>query len=229
MRSLHHFLIGKDNKGQSMTLVCLERPSAVGKSTTSKALVEQYAAYVVPEVNQLFKRPTPEPTYWYFERQVERWAIAQAKRKTHELVVLDGDPFQPLWYNWSFDFVDWQPLSVLRDFYRQQIIEQKLGFPDGYIVLSINEDKLQQRKESDSTRKRSAFAKHLQFINPQQRYFQAMNSQVPGLVHLIEATSVENNVKYIIEALPSFNQLPESPDSLILFDFLTEWLGRNKP
>ena len=49
MRSLHHFLIGKDNKGQSMTLVCLEGPGAVGKSTTSKALVEQYAAYVVPE------------------------------------------------------------------------------------------------------------------------------------------------------------------------------------
>ncbi|NEQ26530.1 MAG: hypothetical protein F6K28_47375, partial [Microcoleus sp. SIO2G3] len=66
-------------------------------------------------------------------------------------------------------------------------------------------------------------------IEPQQRYFQAMNTQIPGLVHLIEATSVENNVKHIIEALPSFTQLPESPDPLTLFDFLIKWLGRNKP
>jgi deoxyadenosine/deoxycytidine kinase len=53
-----------------MTLICLEGPSAVGKTTTSKALADHYAAYIIPEVNQLFERPTPEPTYWYFERQL---------------------------------------------------------------------------------------------------------------------------------------------------------------
>ena len=201
----------------------------MGKTTTSKALAEQYAAYIIPEVNQLFERPNPEPTHWYFERQVERWTIAQEKLKTHELVVLDGDPFQPLWYNWSFDFVGWQPLEILHDFYREQIAAQTLGFPDGYIVLSIDETELQQRKQNDSTRKRSGFAKHLQLIEPQQRYFQAMNNQAPSFVHLIEATSVEDNVKTIIEALPSFSKPPEHPYSITLFDGLIEWLRRNKP
>ncbi|HEY9650862.1 MAG TPA: AAA family ATPase, partial [Coleofasciculaceae cyanobacterium] len=96
-----------------MPLICLEGASAVGKTTTSKALAERYGAYIVPEVNQLFQPPTPEPIYWYFERQVERWTLAQSQLKNHDLVVLDGDPFQPLWYNWAFDFVDCQPLSVL--------------------------------------------------------------------------------------------------------------------
>jgi deoxyadenosine/deoxycytidine kinase len=211
-----------------MVLLCLEGPSAVGKSTTCKRLAEQYSAYIVPEVNELFERPTPEPTYWYLERQVERWAIAQSKLKTYEIVVFDGDVFQPLWYNWCFDFVNWQPLSALRDFYRQQIIEQGIGFPDGYILLCTNEADLHRRKENDITRKRSGFAKHLQIIEPQQRYFQAINNRFPGYVRLIETTSVEDNVKNIINALPSFSKLPEPPYSLPVFDSLIEWLNTNK-
>src|ERR687886_665281 len=143
-----------------MKLICLEEPSAVGKTTTSKALAEQYDAYIIPEVNRLFERPTPEPIYWYFQCQVERWMLAQEKLKTHELVVFDGDPFQPLWYNWSFNFMGWQPLSVLRDFYSQHIAAQTLGFPDGYILLRTNESELLQRKENDRTRTRSGFTKN---------------------------------------------------------------------
>ena len=212
-----------------MVLICLEGPSAVGKTTTCKALAERYNAYIVPEVNQLFERPAPEPTYWYLERQVERWMLAQEKLETHELVVLDGDTFQPLWYNWSFNFVDWQPLSVLRDFYRQHIVAQTLGFPDGYILLNTNESELLQRKENDPTRTRSGFTKNLLVIEPQQRYFQAMDRRIPGFVHLIEATNVEKNVKNIIQALPSLSKPPEYPYCLTFFDDLIEWLYRNTP
>jgi deoxyadenosine/deoxycytidine kinase len=210
-----------------MPLICLEGPSAVGKTTTCKALAEQYNAYIVPEVNQLFDRPTPEPTYWYFERQVERWVLAQEKLETHELVVFDGDPFQPLWYNWSFNFVDWQPLSVLRNFYRQHIVAQTLGFPDGYILLIANESQLLQRKENDPTRTRSGFTKNLLVIEPQKRYFQEMNSKIPGFVRLIESTNIEQNIKNIIQELPSFSKPPEHPYSLTFFDYLIEWLYKN--
>jgi hypothetical protein len=120
-------------------------------------------------------------------------------------------------------------LEVLRDFYRQHIVAQTLGFLDAYIVLTINEIELRQRKENDLTRKISGFAKNLQIIEPQQRYFQAMNNIAPGFVHLIQATSVEQNLKNIIKTLPSFSKLPEHRYSLTLFDFLIEWLYTNKP
>lgn len=210
-----------------MPLICLEGASAVGKTTTSKALAERYGAYIIPEVNQLFQRPTPEPTYWYFERQVERWAMAQSQLKNHELVIFDGDPFQPLWYNWAFDFVDCQPLSVLNDFYRQQIVAQTLGFPDGYMILYTSGTELHERKENDVSRKRSSFAKHLQLIEPQKRYFQAMNYQFPGFVHFIEATSIEHTIKMVIQALPSFQKPLKGSYSLTLFDYLIEWLSIN--
>src|SRR6478672_3931658 len=194
-----------------MPLICLEGASAVGKTTTCQALAEQLDAYRVPEVNLLFERPHPEPIFWYFERQVERWAIAQEKLKNHDLVIFDGDPFQPLWYNWAFNFVDWQPLDVLRGFYRQQLLEDKISFPDGYFLLTTQETQLRQQKENDLTRSRSAFEKHLQIIEPQQRYFQAMNQRVPGLVSWLEVTNVASNVTTIIKTLPTFSQLPKQP------------------
>jgi hypothetical protein len=212
-----------------MPLICLEGASAVGKTTTCQALAEQLGAYIVPEVNLLFERPQPEPIFWYFEQQVERWAIAQEKLKNHDLVIFDGDPFQPLWYNWAFNFVDWQPLDVLRGFYRQQLIEDKIGFPDGYFLLTTQETQLRQQKENDLTRSRSGFEKHLQIIEPQQRYFQAMNQRVPGLVSWLEVTNVASNLTTIISNLPTFSQLPKPPDWLTLFDSLIEWLSKNKP
>jgi hypothetical protein len=210
-------------------LICLEGPSAVGKTTTSQKLAEQYGAYIIPEVNQLFDRPTPEPALWYFERQVERWSIAQEKFKTYELVVFDGDPFQPLWYNWSFNFVGWQPLSVLRDFYRQQIITQRIGFPDQYILLCKNEIELRQQKENDLTRKRKSFEKHLQLIESQKHYFQALNTISPGIVYLIDTKSVEWNAQNIISHLSCITKPSEHQYSLSLFDALIEWLHRNQP
>ena len=212
-----------------MVLICLEGPSAVGKTTTSQALAEHYDAHIIPEVNKLFDRPTPEPPDWYLERQVERWNIAQEKLQTHELVVFDGDPFQPLWYNWCFNFEGWQPLSVLRDFYRPQTIAQNIGFPDRYIILCKNEVELRQQKEHDFTRKRKGFEKHLQLIEPQQRYFQALNTTVPGLAYLIEAKSVEQNIENIVSHSSRISQPIEHRYSLSLFDALIEWLHRNHP
>lgn len=90
--------------GFIVPVICLEGASGVGKSTTACELSKRYSAYTVPEVNVLFERPDPMPRYWYFERQAERWQIAQEKLVDHEIVILDGDVFQPLWYNWAYNF-----------------------------------------------------------------------------------------------------------------------------
>ena len=75
---------------------------------------------------------------WYFEKQVERWNIAVQKSEQYELVILDGDIYQPLSYNWCFHFgIFNQPLSLIENFYKEKMINRKLVF--GSIFLFIYE------------------------------------------------------------------------------------------
>src|SRR5579872_5692238 len=104
-----------------MPILCFEGPSAVGKTATGAAFAARNSAYVVQEVNKLFPRPSPEPEKWYFERQVERWRIAKQQLNNHEFVILDGDPFQPFWYNWCYPSGGWKSVEWLSSFYRPEI------------------------------------------------------------------------------------------------------------
>lgn len=111
-----------------MSLICLEGASAVGKTSTSNEIAKRTNASIIPEVNLLFERPKVESKTWYLERQIERWQIAQEKLKTYDTVVLDGDIFQPLSYNWCYDFnIYKQNLSFIAEFYQNEIKDNKLA------------------------------------------------------------------------------------------------------
>lgn len=208
-----------------MTIICLEGASAVGKSTTSHYLSKECNAYVVEEVNKLFKRPNPEPKTWYFDRQIERWSIAS--QNSSSLVIFDGDPFQPIWYNWCYNFEGWQPLDFLNDYYRSRIREGKIGFPAKYYILHTNEGELRDRRENDPIHKRRNFEKHIKFIEPQTRYFRYVSSLKPNLVSFIEAKSVSTNASRIIKGID--NKVVMSIEEQIeLFDHLIDWLKNNK-
>jgi predicted ATPase len=73
-------------------IISIEGAPGVGKSTIAAALA-RLGAFVVPEVNQLFAEPKPEPPDWYYDRQNARWEMAQLKAAQGRLAVLDGDPF----------------------------------------------------------------------------------------------------------------------------------------
>lgn len=206
-------------------IICLEGPSAVGKTTTCAALVEYNNAFVVPEVNALFERPAQAPADWYLERQVERWEIAQKHATNDRLVILDGDIFQPLWYNWSFGFAEYQPLSVLSAFYRPRIEAGLIGFPDHYVHLFVDVNALRLRKEADQTRSRRGFDSHLRLLQTQPRYFEMLSSLMPGKVHSVEAKSVETNLHHISEC--SAMPVPTVMTSLEIFDEIAEWLQTN--
>jgi deoxyadenosine/deoxycytidine kinase len=211
-----------------MTIIQIEGASAVGKTTTSSALALKYDGYHIPEVNTWWKRPEHEYPEWFFERQLDRFRIAQEKSRDHRFVVIDIDLFQPFWYNWAFGFTLFggQSLDFITDYYRNQLLARKIGFPDKYYLLNINEAELRRRKEGDTTRGRRGFEMHLTFIEPQRHYFEALNSFIPGLVSFIESVSVEDNVKQIVETMPSKPQ--EHTYSTELFDFMTSWLRENK-
>ena len=209
-----------------MPIVCFEGASAVGKTTTAAAL-KTYGAFVVPEVNQLFDRTEDEPDDWYFERQVQRWSIAREQSKFHSPVILDGDPFQPLWYNWAYDFVRRQDLNFMERFYQPRIRNKTIGFPDLYFILSADEAELRNRKAGDAGRKRRGFETHLKMIEPQRRYFQAMQTYSPQRVFFLEAHSIEANVEFVRERL-SETIRSNANESISLFDKMIQWLRENR-
>jgi deoxyadenosine/deoxycytidine kinase len=211
-----------------MPVICLEGASAVGKTTTAGALRENHGAFVVPEVNQLFQRPADEPAEWYFERQVERWQIALARSRIHELVVLDGDPFQPLWYNWAYDFRDRQDLYFMESFYEPRIQNKTAGFPDLYFILAASEAELRKRKASDEARQRRGFETHLKMIEPQRRYFQSMQDFSPHRVVFLNAVSVADSVEIIMQHVSAFSPSDEGA-SEVLFRDLIDFLRRHSP
>jgi len=87
-----------------MTIISIEGPSAVGKTSTSSEIALRYGAFHIPEIYSWWRPPNPEYREWWFERQADRWRIAQQEKLSRSLVVIDIDLFQPFWYNWSFDF-----------------------------------------------------------------------------------------------------------------------------
>lgn len=210
-----------------MPIICFEGASAVGKTTTADAFKERYGASVVPEVNLLFTRPADEPADWYFERQVERWALAREQSKFRHLVILDGDPFQPLWYNWAYDFVNWQDLNFMERFYKPRVRNKAIQFPDLYIIFSAREIELKKRKENDATRKRRGFETHLRMIEPQRRYFQAMHAFSPRRVLFLRAETIEANVEFIRRSVSALDRRGEN-ESDELFGKMIEWLRGNE-
>lgn len=80
-------------------IICFEGPSGIGKTTMCKLLSTDFN--IVPEVNLLFNRPKKAAKYWYHERQVERYELCYQSNRPS---ILDGDIFQPIWYNWVCNY-----------------------------------------------------------------------------------------------------------------------------
>lgn len=210
-----------------MCIICFEGPSAVGKTTTANALKADYGAFIVPEVNELFDKPRDAPADWYLERQVERWAIALEQNRSNRLVVLDGDPFQPLWYGWTYGYEGQQNLDFMEQFYQSRILDKTIAFPDLYIIFGTSEDELRKRRESDLSRQRRGFEKHLGMIEPQQRYFYTMSSYSPGRVCSLEAETIQTNIRFVQKSVFRMNNRAED-ESMGLCQNMIQWMKEHK-
>jgi hypothetical protein len=207
-----------------MPIICFEGPSAVGKSTAATAM-EAHGAHVVREANVLFPRPADEEPDWYFARQVDRCALTMDAAREHPLVILDGDPLQPLWYNWAYGYEGWQPLDFTEAFYRRRLQVGEIGIPDLYVIFQADEATLRERKAMDVGRRRGGFDAHLRFIEPQRRFFRAMQAISPGRLAFLDAGSVDATVAAIQRLIPGVRR---EADPLALFDRMIHWLRANR-
>ena len=180
-----------------MTIICIEGASAVGKSAVCRILEAEFGFTRIPEVNELYPRSSEESPVWYFERQIDRWKMAYDVSSMGGSAILDGDPFQPVWYNWIFPDIGLQPISEVIRFYHEKVSGGIIRFPDKYYLLTTSELELRRRKESDQIRSRRNFEIHLRLIKPQIAYFAAMNEGASGLVSVIESIDSREVAKLI--------------------------------
>lgn len=155
----------------------------------------------MPEVNELYRGAARSGTHWYYERQVDRYAMARTAAERGQSAVLDGDPLQPLWYNWIYP--EFGPLVDVVDFFSHAMRTGRIRFPDCYVVLGTSATALRTRKERDETRRRRNFERHLNLIEPQRRYFEALRSEGGVTVHFLQNNEVNDTLQQVarLEAL----------------------------
>jgi hypothetical protein len=175
-----------------MSIICIEGASAVGKTTVCRLLEELHGFKRIPEVNELFPRISGESRNWYFERQIDRWKIGRDISSSGGTAVLDGDPFQPIWYNWTYQKDGLQSLSETVEFFRENVVAGNIQLPDKYYVLTISRAELTTRKNGDRSRTRRNFEKHLRLIEPQLDYFEAMNAGSARFAHVLDSIDSRN-------------------------------------
>lgn len=208
-----------------MPIICFEGASAVGKSTVSTYLQKNFGAFVVAEVNFLFERKEREPQFWYFERQIERWKMARRAAKRRKIVILDGDAFQPLWYNWSYDYDFGEPFAEISGFYQKVLAAGEIDFPDKYFIFTVEGGELHRRKTNDASRTRKNFERHLRFIEPQIAYFNFIKSVNENLVEFVENREAEETGRKIINSVSA--AVSNNYSSIKLFEAVKNWLAVN--
>lgn len=201
-------------------IVCFEGPSGIGKTTMSHLLSDVYN--VVPEVNQLFKRTDDEPKYWYHERQVERYELC---KKANKKSILDGDIFQPIWYNWVCNYPsNFLSKKETHAFYKNKLLEGSIAFPDLYIIFEVEEKELWIRKEKDKTRQRRNFEKHLKIIEPLKAYYRFLDQETEIEMKFIRYADIERTKKEVLSSIE--NRRPKNMDGLKAFEQIEDWINR---
>jgi hypothetical protein len=172
-------------------IICLEGPSAAGKTTLARALGAVHGAAVVPELDATGAPPPERAEPWFAERHAGRWMHALKLASTAPLVVMDCDPLKGLWYNWMHAADGWPGVDVVEPLYRARIERGELGFPARYVYLDASEAQLRRRRADDPTRQRRGFEKNVRTLVAQRRYFAALDSADPGRVAFMDTADRE--------------------------------------
>ena len=203
-------------------IICFEGPSGIGKTTMCQLLSEEFN--IVSEVNLLFKRPANEPKYWYHDRQVERYSLCEKSNRTS---ILDGDIFQPIWYNWVCNYPsNFLPKKEMHTFYKTQLAEEKMTFPNLYIIFHVEEKELWVRKERDTTRRRRNFEKHLKIIEPLKTYYRFLDQETDIAMKFIHYMDMETTKKEVLDSIGSLST--KNIDGLKAFGQIEHWINNKK-
>ena len=210
-------------------IICVEGPSAVGKTTLVAALAVSMQGEVVPEVDTLDAPPRREAAGWFVDQSSRRWQDARALAAGTQAVLLDGDPFKGLWYNAVFRGDGWPDPKLVAALYRERIENDRLAWPDLYLALDADETELTKRRAADPTRRRRRFESHLRLLAPLREYFGALAERLPGRVLHLDTTqlgpdAVANKARQLIARSDPHVETPRAA----LVEELANWM-RQRP
>ena len=208
------------NRAMKEKIVCLEGPSGVGKTVMCELLSSSFT--IVPEVNLLFQKSENDSKFWYHEKQVERYQLCQ---QSEQPALLDGDIFQPIWYNWVCDYPpEFLSKKETHSFYKTKILEGKIVFPDVYIIFDTDEKELRKRKENDTTRQRRNFEKHLKIIQPLRRYYRFLEKETDLELRFIDYTDITQTKQKVVSVIEEIT--PRPIDQIKVFTQIEDWIDR---
>ena len=207
-------------------MVCLEGPSAVGKTSLAETLARIAGAAVVTE---LAGGPPAgaEPASWFVAEHAAAWGRAQALAASAPLVVLDGDPFKGLWYDWVYASDGAPALTATIAAYADAVARGALDFPDMYVVLKADEAQLRMRRAGDPTRTRRNFERHLQLVGPQQRYFAALAEVAPDRLIWIDTADRDRLPERVLAAAAESRRVHD--DAAHLLRHMASWVETHSP
>lgn len=207
-------------------IVCLEGPSAVGKTTLAARLAAECGAAVVPELSGADAAPPiPRSADWFADRHAERWLEARRLAATGvPFVVLDTDPLKGLWYNPTFAEAGWPDVPTVARGYRARLLAGRLGVPDRYVALTATVEQLRARRAGDPTRSRRGFEGNLGLVDTLQRWFAELAAAAPGLVTVLATDDRDA----LVPAVAAAARTPAPPpDPLALLAHMARWAERN--
>ncbi|MBD3918185.1 AAA family ATPase [Paenibacillus sp. PR3] len=208
--------------------ICIEGPSAVGKSTLCRSLGERCGFIIQDEI---IVEPIPglspgDTAIYYLEREVERWNAIETKGD-NLMLILDTDPMKPLWFNWSQGYRDCMPLDELEAFYSGRVQSGEIGFADLYIILDADIQQLYQRKENDPFRDRDNFEWISSANEHRRRYYQYLHATMPSRVVFMDAVDKEATLELAVNNILALQHRSGSPIHPVkVFDLMMEWLRK---
>ena len=167
-------------------IIAVEGPSAAGKTHWLRRLAADntvWEAEVLPDAPDRAVDPDAAERYWA-ERNAERWALAVQYEEEHDFVFCDTDPLK-LHYVWSLCRINAASAANWAravEVHRELLQHREVGFTDLVIVSIPDEVTLRQRKESDMTRRRRNFEKHVRLSEHLRSWYEILNSIEPGKV-----------------------------------------------
>jgi len=163
-------------------IIVVEGPSGAGKTTWCRthgganALLEQ-----LPDHATVPTEPQAAARFWV-ERNVARWEEVLAREARDGLVVVDTDPFK-LHFVWTLfrtgqvSEVEW---TMQRDAARDAFATGRYALADLFLVSNVDDATLRTRRESDPSRTRRNFERHVLLRDSLLRWYSAIDRLEPG-------------------------------------------------